>query len=209
VSRRASQNKAPHKARLSRAVNPPAITATNTVNHVFQYVSQGNLTKFSITRAFMLSTVIMNSSSSTTNYRISNAIKLNSISIWSGLPASGSAITSTVAIEWLSSYGPSKIVMDTTINVSKPAVIHSRPPVNSLAGFWSLRNSNESDVLFQVTLPTGSIIQTNVTYNLQDDTAINLVSTTNSGAVGTVYYTYLDGPAAAAVLQPSVLPFLN
>lgn len=209
MSRRASQNKAPHKARLSRAINPPAITATNTVNHLFQYVATSAVSKVSITRAFMLSSVIMNSSSSTTNYRISNAIKLNSISVWSGLPSSSSQAVNTVSIEWLSSYGPSKIVMDTTINVSKPAVIHSRPPVNSLAGFWSLRNSNESDVLFIITCPNGSVVQTNVTYNLQDDTAINLVSTTNSGAVGTVYYTFLDGPAAAALFQPSVLPFLN
>jgi hypothetical protein len=186
----------------------PSITATVTSNHVHQYFAQSTATKVNITRAFMLSSIIMNTSGSTTNYRVTNAVKINSITVWS-ISATLGTPSPPIAIEWLSSYGPSKIVSDTTLSTAFPAMIHSRPPANSLAGYWSLRGSNESDVLFLVTCATGSIIHVNMTYNLQDDTAVTSVSTTNSGSAGTLYYTSLDGPAAGSVLLQNVLPTLN
>jgi hypothetical protein len=212
VNRRASQNKAPKRGRRQSTRIPPLI-ATSTVNHVFRYTNttSGTSTTTSVSRGQLLNTLIMNVSNSTTNYRISNAIKINSITIWnpSYQTGTGNLFSSTCSVEWLSTYGPTKIVMDTSMTPDFPAMIHSRPPPASLCGVWSVRGSNESDVMFYITTAQGAIVDLNVTYTIQDDTSISGVGTTNSGSVGTVYVTYLDGPRSGAIYQPVQLPFLN
>jgi hypothetical protein len=215
VNRRASQNKAPKSGRSSTRI--PPLIATSTVNHVFRYTNTtssmgGPLpTTVSVSRAQLLNALIMNTSNSTTNFRITNAIKINRLSIWSPAALSGTSNVGTVtcSVEWLSAYGPTKIVTDTSMSPTFPAIIHSRPPPASLCGFWSVRGSNESEVMFNITSWTGSVVDLNVTYTIQDDTSVTTVSTTNSGAVGTVYATFLDGPRSSAVYQPIQLPFLN
>jgi hypothetical protein len=155
----------------------------------------------------------MNVSNSTTGYRLMNAIKVNSISVWgvaiAGLSASVDVSVNNVSLEWLSTYGPSRIITDTTINPAETAMIHSKSPPNSLCGFWSTSNSNESDVMFKITSLSKCIVDVNFTYTIQDDSNVFGQNTTNSGTLGVVYATYLDGPASGAIFQPIGLPFLN
>jgi len=147
----------------------------------------------------------MNTSGTTQNARVINAVKVNSISIWS--PCTTSVLSAS--LEWISTYGPSKLISDTTVSATFPAVIHSKAPPQSLAGFWSTTGSNESDVMFAMTCPVGSVVDVNINFIVQDDLNTAGVTTTNNGSVGIVYYTYLDGPSGSADFQPIALPFLN
>jgi hypothetical protein len=221
VARR-RRSRAPEKGRTrvisansSANYNPmiPRIVTSSSVNHTFRYTTNATVAApgTSVTRGQMLNALIMNAGGGTTNGRITNAIKLNSISIWSiaGGVASGTPVATSCSIEWLSEYGPSKLIIDTSINPAVMAMIHSKPPPGSLAGFWSVRGSNESTVLFNITAVVNAVVDVNVTYNIQDDTSVTSVTTAASGANLTVYATYLDGPRSGAVFAPVGLPSLN
>jgi len=155
----------------------------------------------------------VNLASTTTNAALLNAIKVNRIDIYSaGGSAAGASsplTTGTITLEWLSTYGPSKFISDTTVGSASVAMISSKSPVNSLASAWSLSGINESDVLFSITCPAQSIIDVYCSVVLMDGTNSRLPSTTASGTVGFVYHTYLDGPRAGAVFQPLGIGFLN
>jgi hypothetical protein len=102
-----------------------------------------------VTRAFVLNTLIQNSASGTTNYRLLQAVKVNRITLY----------TSNVAsVEWLSAYGPSSAILVTGTSVVSPGILMSRPPQKTLAGAWSFNGSNESENLLSLTYTQGDIL---------------------------------------------------
>jgi hypothetical protein len=218
VNRRATQNKAPAVRRNFKSPNHiPQLITSSTVNHTFRYYYAGSgqtnpTTSITVSRAQLLNTLVMNTGNSTTNYRILNSIKVNHISMWStalsGLTGSNGLGPSTMQLEWLSTYGPSKLISDTTVNPAQSCMIDSRSPPNSLACFWSTSGSNESDIVFRISSTNSTIIDVNVNYVVQDDNNSVAVTSQASGSLGNVYVTYLDGPRSGEVFQPIGLPSL-
>jgi len=213
VIRRATQNKAPKSRRQTMPSQPPMLPASNTVNHTFRFQANAGTSLF-INRGNLLNSLVMGFGG-TTQYRIINAIKVNSVQIWSVAAVSiGNSVQPTpaqISFEWLSTYGPSRILSDMALGATTCARIFTRPAPNSLASFWSLRATNESDTLFSVSATQNSVLDLNVTYVLQDDTVASSVTTTASSTTGVQYYTYLDGPRGGAVWapMPATLPSIN
>jgi hypothetical protein len=116
---------------------------------------------------------------------------------------------SSLSLEWLSTYGPSVIINDFSISTAIPAVIRTVPPRNSLASFWSLTASNESDTIMNLNAPAGTCVDVWFTIVFNDGVAARSVPTAISGTQGLVYATYLDGPRTGAVFGPVGLVGLN
>jgi hypothetical protein len=182
----------PTKAALTR---PLPFASTKKISGRARYIVPSAINIGTpVTRGNMLNMLIMNTGGSTTNYRILNAIRLKSISVWSAETTSGSV--STIDVEWLSNYGPSTVVSDTSVSLIMPAYITSSPPKDSLAQFWSLSGINESESLYLLSAPVGSVID--ITYEailFNGETPV-AVTTTNAGVLGTVYETNLLGPTS-------------
>jgi hypothetical protein len=200
------------RASLSRSpfvnTNPiPPLMASVTSTHIFRYVANNGATGQSISRAQLLNSSIMNVSGSTTNYRIINAIRVNRVDMYVAGPAPPGS--NTVQLEWVSTYGPSKLISDTSVSSAQVAMIRSKPPPQSLASFWSLRQANESDTLMFLTCPASTIVDVSVNIVLADDSVAVSVSTSSTGTIGVLYATYLDGPRGSAIFTPISLPSLN
>jgi hypothetical protein len=129
----------------------------------------------------------MNSASGTANYRLFSAFRLKSVEIW------GAAASAAVSVEWRSANGPTVVITDTTVLTSVPAHVRTSPPAHTLASFWSLTGTNESEELFQITANDGSIVDITYEAILQNGEAAVLATTTASGSIGRVYMTYLAG----------------
>lgn len=157
----------------------------------------------------MLNTLLVNQSSSTGNFRILSAIKLNRVEIW-GLSGSGASDygASSVVVEWLSQYSPTSEVTDSGTALY-PAHVVTTPPRQSIASFWSMSGSNESEVLFKVIAPPGAIMDIWYDMVLQDGQGPTSVGTTASGVAGTLYYSHADGPDASSTWAPVSLTSLN
>jgi len=97
-------------------------------------------------------------------------------------------------------------VTDTSNSVSHVAHVKSKPPQNSLSGFWSTYSGTPTN-LFILNVPTATVIDVSVSFVLND--GVNSTPTngvTVGGSIGAVTYGYLDSlTAAGAKLAPVAL----
>jgi hypothetical protein len=206
ASRRVSQNKSSDRAMT--IMNPiQQINATINLKHRFRYTANNGATNVTVTRANLLNNLMVNISSSTGNWAIISALKLDRIEMVS--PAISVGAPSTISVEWLSTYGPSVIVSDTSNSTAIQCVVRSSPPRNSLASFWSLSNSNESDTIMNLNAPTATVVDVWVTMVLNDGINSRNATTTASGTQGILYASFLDGPRSGAVFVPVSVASLN
>lgn len=168
--------------------------------HMFRYAAGGTGT-FSITRGNLLNTLLCGTSVAPAQAaRLISGVKLNQIEVRT-LTASSDVTSATISIEWTSTLGPSSEVSDTGTPLHPP-FLHTSPPRSSLASFWSLTGSQESDVLMLLTVTQNSVIDVWFSYVLQDGQTPVIVSFAGTSVVGQVYAGFLDGQGAGAKLQP-------
>lgn len=183
-----------------------SIDSSFRIRHRARYMYSGTsaVVNRSITRGFMLNTLIMNNNGTTGHGRLFAGVKLNRIEIFS-------TSASPIALEWTSSLGPSREITDQSLTAASVATIKSSPPRNSLAGFWSMTGSNESEALLNLSLPASdtvvggvntrgqTVIDVWIEAILMDDETVVNVTTTNSGTLNQLYLTNFDGPSGATV----------
>lgn len=156
----------------------------------------------------------------TTSYARSwSAVRIRKLEIWGGT-VSTTATTNSVAmtnvsIEWLSTYGPGRVKSDAG-NFERPPHIESRPPRGSLAGFWSLVGSGETDVLFKLSgsstgpgsapfsgLPLGTIVDLHLQVMNQDDEAVVVYTGITGVTAGQNYVRdFTTAPGATEQFSP-------
>lgn len=201
----------PKSKRLGRRVNqverplsvedvrPPQFAAGIRYKHRFRFISLSNSIS-SITRANMLN-LLMTTTSTNVAARLISGIKINRVEVW-GIATSTSA-NPTVSIEWLSNNGPSSEYSDTGSAFYVPHLICTPPP-QSLASFWSITGSNESEVLFKYSYSnSGAVIDVWVDIVLMDDETPVTFATTNTATLGQLSAGYLDGQGSGRQLIPA------
>jgi hypothetical protein len=173
---------------------PSQFSATVRFKHKFRFLctTASFTSPVTISRANLLSLLVMNGASNTTNYRIITGLKLNRIEIFGPSNLGSIATASTVSVEWLSNLGPSTVVSDSSSSNAFPSHITTSPPPQSLASFWSLSGINETENLFTITAQTLSIIDVWCDIVLMNGESAHSVPSTNSGVAGTLYLLALD-----------------
>jgi len=166
-----------------------------------RYVATAAVVNLSVTRGFLLNHLIMNAAGGTTNFRLFSAFRLKSVELWATTATLGSPVTSSV--EWTSSNGPSIIHSDTSIGTAEPAHVKTGVPQQSLASFWSISGTNESEALFILNLANGGIVDITYEAVIQNGETPVSATTTNAGVAGTVYMTYLGGVTSTALAPQS------
>jgi hypothetical protein len=133
------------------------------------------------------------------------SIRLNHLEIWS--PSISGAFT-TCSCEWTSSNLLStntNEISDTSVSITTPAHISTKPPSKSLASFWQ-SSSNATAQLCTLNATTGSIIEVSISMILYDDesTATQYGTVVSTGTLGKVYYLSLDNPTANNLIPVSL-----
>jgi len=210
VNRRASQNKSSDRSSSSQTSHfPKAFTASVNFKHHFRFRNLAASTSaYSITRADLLD-LLMVAKTTSSAARIFAGVKLNRVEIFDPGWVNGSAPTGfgqPASLEWTSNLGPTTLRSDTG-NSFVPAHVVTTPPPQSLASFWSISGSNETEVLFTITVHQQSIIDVWFDFVLfNGETPVNIAPFTPM-TVGQLYAGFLDGVGSTAQLQPeSYLP---
>ncbi len=198
------------KLALGEESHPPEFMATLCAGHVFRFTTaSGTFGPVPVTRRNLLQLYSMAVTTSN-QYRLFSAIKLNKVRVW-GQPAALGSLNSPITVEWLGTDAPSVIHSDTSSGV-RPSFVETKPPRNSSAQWWSTSGgSNETDVLFNIAGPTGTIVDVHCSVRFADDEA-PVVSEAGTGAaatIGHVYFNYLDGFASKKLIPDggvTVLP---
>lgn len=184
-------------------LKPPQLRVNPKVTHSFRYVSAtGSQT---VIYSGDLIAACGNIAVLTTSlYAIAATAKLNSIRIWSPPASQGSNVTCSV--NWFGGpQSPNVNVSDTTVSVTAPAQIFTKPPRMSLASFW-VTEATSTD-LFDITAPSGSIIDVSISFIFTDSVVGTSVNSTVSGkSVGQIYYAGLDGTFSSSTFKPVSLP---
>lgn len=172
--------------------------------HKFRF-SNTSAVSVSITRKNLLNLVQV-ASSAVTTVRVFQGVRLKGIETWSNPTALGAA-PSTSQVEWAGENSPSTVVSDTGMGV-RPAHIRTSPPPSSSNRWWCFSGSQETDVLFTISLPANSICDITVELRLVEQEAPVAGDVPVGATLGTLYGNYLDG-IAGALMAPvgyNVLP---
>jgi hypothetical protein len=188
------------QSRGAVSLRPPPFQANFRVKHLFRFKSINSANAIGITRRNLLNIIFMNIST-TSNGRLFSSVKLNRVEVWAvGGTSANSYSATSIALNWLSSLGPNSEISDTG-NAVNTAHFAASPPRTSLASFWSLSGSVETEVLFNLTCPADTIVDVWVDGILLDGQGAGL-TTTSSGTATAIFFGYLDGPGGGAVFQP-------
>jgi hypothetical protein len=178
--------------------------------HQFRFQSSAAGT-FNVRRSDLLNLITVCPVNGTSVFRVYAGVKLNQVSMYAvgGATVAAPFTPATLSLEWLSTYGPTTELSDTG-NAFEPAKVVSSPPRLSLASFWSLTGLNETDILYQSTVPIGTIVDVHVEIVYFDvDTSV-AVTTIAAGSAGQTYAGFLDRSAgAAAIMVPVSYQSLN
>jgi hypothetical protein len=182
--------------------DPPAFVPTVYFKKLVRYTCTAG-GSYPITRNQILSTLIVPISSGT-GYRLCTAVRICSVHIYGQPNASSTVASRQITLGWTSEEGPSATIMDNSIGTTRGAVIHSKPPAKSLAGYWSLNGSDEATVLFTLGLNQNDQIDVEYECSLNDDTTVGSISI-STGSAGQLAVSYLDFTinAGAAVILPN------
>lgn len=176
---------------------PPAMVVDDLVSSSFRYGVTSTLseTKMYVKRSDLLNMIGLSYSTSAA-YRIIQAIRLRAVHIWTD---PNQSTTSANAFDMFSWQGPdtrSTATVSTSMGTSQVGYQYHVPPKKSLAAFWCSAGSNESDVLFSLSVQGGDVIQLDVTYQLQNAVTgpftETSISTTSTLAIGYLYCFSLD-----------------
>jgi hypothetical protein len=174
--------------------------ADNILNFSIRYQNTTGTTIRSVSRGNLLNTLIMNQNAGTSNYRVCAAVRVNRVRMYTA---------STCSLEWQSAYGPSSATIVQGTSTTASGILMQKPPKTSLASYWSLTSSNESESVFSIASGMNDVIDVDYSVVLMDtESPVNIV-TTNGGSVGQLYRSYLDGPNSGAIYQPIYLKSLN
>jgi hypothetical protein len=184
---------------VNPVVHPPQFSATIQVSRRVRYTASSAGSSLSLTRADLLNHLVVNTSANA-NARIISGFKLNRFEVWG--PGSSAFALGTVSVEWTSTYGPSKVVSDTSMTID-PGHIVATPPPQSLASFWSLTGSSESDVIAILNFPANSVVDMNYEVIFQNLETPVSVATVAAGTVGNLYMLPLFGIVSNALVPTS------
>jgi len=193
VSRRRRQNQ-------RREVHPPQFQSTVMVTRRARFTATGGgYASLGVSRDSLLNHLV-SCILTTSNARVLSGFRIRSVEMWS-IGSGGVVLPTTVSVEWTSSYGPSRIVSDTSMSIA-PAHVVTAPPPDSLASFWSLSGSNENDVVMILSIPEGTVLD--ITYDaiFQNGESPVIVTTTTSNTAGALYMMCFDGATSFGYLKP-------
>jgi len=191
----------------SGASLPAPLKTTIKCTHTFRFFANAATSAVNITVADVLGALgvvgyIANNSVASWN----SSFKINQLAIWPAGDAAASG-PKTALVTWNAgtSFQIEDEVMDETIpqGVSLSKCLVFSPPAKSLAGFW-VNSGAAADILMNITVPVGSILDLSVQYTNSNE-FLGVGVSVASGVIGTVYYLALDGPVSNK-LRPIGLP---
>jgi hypothetical protein len=169
--------------------NIPQLSSNIAVNHIYRFTSN-NATSTQITGKDLLGALGTLCTSSTNLYSMFESVKVNRVSIWA--PPSSQGAFATCSVNWLGqSNSDTKEVSDTTVSVTTPAFVTTKPPRNSLSSFWQTP-AVANNVLMSIIAPVGAVIDVNLSGLLNDDDVSGNAYTCTASSTGNTYYLPLD-----------------
>jgi hypothetical protein len=195
----------PKKARkvLRQRVPMPLISmlqpvdANPTFNRTFRFASSAAANNLIVSRGdlFSLLQMCLVTGTGTNGARVIGAVELRWIRVRPGISSTTAPFNTTLT--WLGQYAKPKVETISTMGPSMVPELLTKPPKNSVAGFWAISGIDESENVFSIDTQAGTVLDVNLSFVIQNfvSTPINPVISTSTKSVtaGIVYTAALDG----------------
>ncbi len=166
---------------------PPSNQANIEVSNKMIRYNEVTTSTTVIDRKDLLNLVVL-PDTTTTAYGLLKSIKINRIRIWGVVSTATNPIGTggDNVVTWSSTLGKEVTVRSTQMGIA-PSYLDTRPPVNSLAGFWTSASSTLTENLVSIDAENGSIIDIEYAIIFANDNASRNFAIT-TGVVGKVSY---------------------
>jgi hypothetical protein len=169
--------------------NLPSLQTVTKVTRTIRFVNStgGNLTGQQFSLYGLVGAFGTVATASNTVYPIFDSVKVHKVTCWCAQQATG--VTNNIAIKWDSSYvnTNNREFISTTMSSAAPAMLTSKPPGDSLTGFWSaLGGGNQT--IFLLSCPSSAIIDIHMSAIMSDDEVAVPITTSSAVTAGSVYY---------------------
>lgn len=177
--------------KLAQLPNPPKKDLSFPQGgQTFRFLATAALAEYGITRANLLSMLIVGSGTNSA-HRLIQCLKLTRVEAWS--PPEINA-TATLGIEWIGSTTGLRCIDDANVANTASYICTSPPKGSSDSAFWIQTAVNESTVAFAITCPAGTVVDihcamtTVSSYNI----AMPGTSTSTGNTANILYFNSLD-----------------
>ncbi len=193
---------------------PVAYSSQPVLRRTIRYKASSAMSGVVVTRGCVECSVIAKSAnaSSTEALSLMDSFRIKKIRIWAVNDSSPTAMT-TISLLWQGSQSPTK-EMTANGNAQYPARIVSKPPSMSTSSFWSNEGSTDTEILFMLTGPAGTIVDLTYEYVLHDGANGDLLQLAAATTAVGLFYPPLDSLSASntagtGLLVPQGLSSLN
>ncbi len=178
----------------------PSIRSNLQIRHRFRFRATAAIVAVGISDTQILGTfgnvcTVANSAVAT----LAKTWRLHSLEMWSPVVTNGTPITVSCELQVVNA--PNREWSDTAISTTMPAHIKVRPPKDSLLSMWRI---GASSTPFLLNCPTGTIVDLDVSFIMDDDSATLATVTVAAGTLGSYYYLALDGPTTNLLVPVSL-----
>jgi len=188
------------------SIDPPQMESSPTFSRRLRFQNQGPALTEALNALDLMNACGKYSytSSGLTTAAVAFNIKVKKIEIWAAPLSDSTGAFTTASIDWHSSsaFGSGKKVSDSSISNARPLHVVSKPPKDSICGFWM---QDPTVQYCTVSIPPGGIIDVLVNYTMPDN-AIHSSTNVSFLTVGNIYYGSLDY-SIGDHLQPTDLKF--
>jgi hypothetical protein len=205
--RQLSKKKRRNGKRKVYNVFPRDIQVNPIINRVLRFVGSSQ-NAIDITGKCLLNLLLSGISGSTAATNLVESIKINKISIYTTVDSTTDAFGG-MSLNWKGERSPDKII-NAQGTVSHPAVIHSRPPVNSLSAFWITNiDNNLDDPLFSIDSGGTFFPIVDLSLNFTLGTGATRTCTITNPALTGVGYSHLDNANTSGAVGGNTLSIVG
>jgi hypothetical protein len=207
MRKKKSKNLQVQLVQYERILSPPQIKVIPIYTRVIRYrvtttISQETFTNNHLVRG--MGGIVATSAVSAVP--ICAAVRLLKVEAWAPITTLGT--NTTVALQWDTSgangdfAGPSDIITDSSMDPSRPAHIVTKPPRQTLCGFWKSGAVSDTYRMLLFSAITGTIIDFTFQYTLNDGLGQNAALVVAAASAGGFYHQQiLNGNAAVVALN--------
>jgi len=177
---------------MGRVLAPPQLKSNIMLTHRYRFLSTSSTTTTITPNSILCAAGTICTVVNSNVISMFTSFKIRRVEVWSPPASQGAAVT--CSLNWsgaVSQFSPDLEVSDTSLSVTRPAYISTSPPQGSIASFWQSLSSNG---IFELTAPSGSVIDVVLDLILYDDDnpagQANVAVTT--ATLGLTYYMSLD-----------------
>ncbi len=182
-------------------LSPPQIVPSISIGHVFRFQTSA-ATSIAVS-GISLGDLLCVAATTTSAYQLANAVRIRKVEIWGTATNVFTPVTVSCDFSGSSagSFGPSRIISDTSVGATRVAHVVAKPPRDSQANQW--QSSSSASTLFTLVLPTLAVVDIHYSLTMRDSAGATSVTGAVAGAtVGQLYVRALDSPSGTAVCAP-------